>query len=409
MRVKPPKLPVDEQSPFEHDKLARLESAERLTYLLERAQTPYVLSIDAKYGDGKTIFIQMWRHYLKTKGFHSLYFNAWEADFTSDPLVAFIGEMDAEIENILKEKGASGKLRQAWSNVKKSSAYLAKRVIPVGVKISTVGLLDLEEFTKQVTNQSIAALAEDIAKDQVQKYTAIKDQIARFKTSLAELIKTLTPAEQQPHLPLVFFVDEMDRCRPPYAIELLERIKHFFQVEGMVFVLAVDKAQLGHSIRSVYGAGIDVDGYLRRFIDLSYRLPAPDTKEYYSHLYEIFGLSDLLDKSGCAGPLEYVDDSIHTFGQLAHIFGLSKRVQEQCFSSLSVILLTAKQSDRIQLLLLFSLLAIQAADQDLYDDFVRGGKQVTDVLALVSSTSLGLAFLESKYGARFEAYLLNPE
>ena len=80
---------------------------------------------------------------------------------------------------------------------------------------------------------------------------------------------------------VIIFVDELDRCRPSYAIELLERIKHLFNIGGLVFVLALDREQLGHSIKAVYGNGIDSDGYLRRFVDFEYQLKNPEKKKLY--------------------------------------------------------------------------------------------------------------------------------
>ena len=48
-------------------------------------------------------------------------------------------------------------------------------------------------------------------------------------------------------------VDELDRCRPSYAVELPEVVKHLFTVDGVVFVIAVNRAELTHSIRALYG------------------------------------------------------------------------------------------------------------------------------------------------------------
>ena len=85
---------------------------------------------------------------------------------------------------------------------------------------------------------------------------------------------------------MVFFVDELDRCRPTYAVELLERIKHLFEVDNIVFVLALSTGQLESSIRSLYGDGLDAPGYLRRFIDLEYPLREPAADVYSRTLFE---------------------------------------------------------------------------------------------------------------------------
>jgi hypothetical protein len=72
----------------------------------------------------------------------------------------------------------------------------------------------------------------------------------------------------------VILIDELDRCRPTYAIEMLEAIKHWFCVPNVVFVLAMDREQLSHSIRAVYGQGFDVDGYFLRFFHLLEQMPS---------------------------------------------------------------------------------------------------------------------------------------
>lgn len=403
MLVRPAKLPISEASPFAADKLDRFQSAERLTLLLERVKPPFVLAIDAKYGNGKTTFIQMWRKYLTRKGFQSLYFNAWEADFTSDPLIAFIGEMDTEITRVLSTLKPSPKLRTSWKQVKKMGAYLAKRAIPVGVKIATAGSLDLDKFTEQ----SLATLAADIAKDQIEKYDTTKNRIKEFQVRLGEFIKSLNPSKTSPAFPLVFFVDELDRCRPPYAIELLERIKHFFGIEEIIFVLAVDKSQLFSSIRSVYGGDIDVDGYLRRFIDLEYRFPPPktDNYNYYAYLASQFWIIDLLTKIGFQDASRMVDTIVRTFKGLADIFGLSLRVQEQCFATLSVILITAKLGSTHPPLLI-ALLALQAGDSNFYTAFLSGKKSVKDVLNFIRDFPNGSAFMAESEGSLFEVFLL---
>lgn len=401
MFVRPPSLLIPPTSPFQHDKLGRIESAERLSYLLEGVQPPFVLSIDGKYGNGKTTFVQMWKAHLKTKGFRTLYFNAWESDFASDPLIAFIGEMDAEIKQILGEASSLPNLSESWQKVKKAGAYLAKRAIPLGVKVSTAGILDLDKFTEQ----SIASAAEAIAKEQIEKYEGTKEKVCEFKTLLGKFIQSLAPQGQNKKTPLIFFVDELDRCRPPYAIELLERIKHFFWIEEIVFVLAMDKVQLASSIQAVYGKGIDVDGYLRRFVDLKYRLPAPATMDFLEQLFSQFHIDELMQAHGNELFVIKKELAKQTFLSLADALGLSLRTQEQCLARLAVILLTTKiASEPPQLIL--GLLALQAKDPALYNGFVNGERTVEEVLSAISRTPRGKQFLYEKEGVFFEIYLL---
>ena len=49
-------------------------------------------------------------------------------------------------------------------------------------------------------------------------------------------------------------IDELDRCRPSYAVEILEMAKHLFSVDRVVFVLSINRDQLAHSVKVLYGS-----------------------------------------------------------------------------------------------------------------------------------------------------------
>jgi hypothetical protein len=77
---------------------------------------------------------------------------------------------------------------------------------------------------------------------------------------------------------LLVIVDELDRCRPDYAVSYLETIKHVFAIRGMVFVLSLDLEQFRHSVGALYGAGLEFKEYFRKFAHRTVALPsiAPD-------------------------------------------------------------------------------------------------------------------------------------
>ena len=90
--------------------------------------------------------------------------------------------------------------------------------------------------------------------------------------------------KEQEICPVVVVIDELDRCRPLYAIELLEAAKHLFSVENIVFVLAINLRELGHSIKAVYGSDFDSHEYLERFIDIAIPLPNAERVQYIWNL-----------------------------------------------------------------------------------------------------------------------------
>ncbi|HJT20372.1 MAG TPA: P-loop NTPase fold protein [Nitrospira sp.] len=335
MLIRPKKLSIDPKNPFALDRMERNKSATLLTQLLERVDTPFVLALDAKWGNGKTTFVEMWRYHLSARHIRNLYFNAWETDYSADPLIAFIGEMGAAIKNYGKP---STRLTKAWKKVKAAGIVLAKRAFPVAAKVGTAGVLDLDSLSEQ----ALAGLAADIAKDRIEKYERDKKTVKGFRAQLQEFVKILSEEEFEDGSKerLVFIVDELDRCRPTYTVELLERIKHFFDVDGLIFVLALDKEQLGHSIRAVYGAGIDVDGYLRRFLDLEYKLPSVANAKFVVYLSEQYQLAEALRRAGYLNQDRAIPSALDMFKHLAAVFHLSLRAQEQCFAGIIVSLLT---------------------------------------------------------------------
>lgn len=94
---------------------------------------------------------------------------------------------------------------------------------------------------------------------------------------------------------IVIFVDELDRCKPSYAVRLLERIKHYFSKETITFVFSINAMELQHTIKQYYGANFDASRYLDRFFDLRVSLPPANMQKYFSlisadsqnHTYDI--------------------------------------------------------------------------------------------------------------------------
>ena len=93
--------------------------------------------------------------------------------------------------------------------------------------------------------------------------------------------------------PIVFIVDELDRCNPIYAVKTLERIKHLFSIPGIVFVLSIDKEQLCNSIKGYFGSEqLNAEEYLKRFIDYEYILPTPNIQQYCKYLYDQYNFDE---------------------------------------------------------------------------------------------------------------------
>jgi hypothetical protein len=258
---------IDENKPFINDKLNRKQIADNLALILKNRNDSFVLSIDSGWGTGKTTFIEMWAKQLKNQGeMIPIYFNAWENDDFDDPLLAIISQL-------IESEGTKKENNEIIDKIKQYSIPIMKSTLLNVVNKATFGCIDKDTL-------------EDIYDSGI-KGPDIFDKFNEYTTNKTELVKVLERfREAQQDKKIIFFIDELDRCRPMFAIETLERIKHFFNIPGYIFVLSVDREQLSHSIATLYGQNMDSQGYLRRFIDLEYRLPEPDFDLYVNYMIE---------------------------------------------------------------------------------------------------------------------------
>lgn len=404
-RIRAPQLPLNEESPFDADELARREFADALTDLIRWAPTPCVFNLDAGWGQGKTTFLHMWRASLATSHSRPIYLNAWETDFSEDPLLALLGELDDQLkEDASLNSEVAGKL----ATLKRVGARLLKAALPIGLKAATMGVVDLSDMTEDAMGE----IAEKIADEELKNYEAKRHSIEEFRARLADLAESLqqsqAPEGESSLFPLVVIVDELDRCRPSYAIKVLETIKHLFNVSGVTFLIATDSRQLACSIRHAYGADIDCDGYLRRFFDMTLRLPAPHTAAFVRAQIGRFGLSDFFAKR-THHELQYDKEQVEgAFSALFDATRCSLRDQERCFALLSVALRSTKENQYLHPLLLCTLIVLRVKNESLYSELSKKAATSTEIVSYFSASSEGRRYFEEMgYGQVIEAHLIH--
>lgn len=133
-------IDVPPTAPFTNDALEREEPIKRLTRLVESTEQPFVLSVEAPWGWGKTTFIRMWKAHLESNGHICLHFNAWESDSVDDPLVACLGEMRRFVEQEMKDIKSDAPITAHWDEVKRIGAGVLRKALPVAVQVATHGL-----------------------------------------------------------------------------------------------------------------------------------------------------------------------------------------------------------------------------------------------------------------------------
>lgn len=374
MRLKTRPVEVDPASIYENDRLRRKEYVDNLTVLLSNVEAPLVLSINAPWGAGKTTFLKMLHANLAAQKTHAVYFSAWETDFAVDPLLAFLGEMNAFLSSQLHDNFS----KRAWEKAKSAGGKILKRIVPVAVKVGTAGAIDLD----QMLEDEASNLAEALSSDLVEGYVKNKELIDVFKESIRKLLDGAEDGEGLGRL--CIFVDELDRCRPTYAIELLERIKHLLDIPGLIFVLALDKAQLAHSVKAVYGADFDAAGYLKRFIDIEYGLPEPDLDIFVDYLFECNGFEAYFRSTGAQDLQRDGQSLLSSMQLLAKSQRLSLRSIEQLFTRLKLLIISTPTSQQFHPDITLYLIYLKEFDRLAYEGFVVGGFEAQRSIDLIT-------------------------
>jgi hypothetical protein len=354
MKIKHQEIEIQEGNPFGFCMLQRKVYAEALTSIVRNYADGFVLAINNEWGSGKTTFVKMWQQHLKNDNFQTIYFNAWENDFDDNALVAIISEIKSRIGNSNKE---------LFKLVLESCAVLVKNVLPGLIKAIVKKHIDLEALADTLENATKGAT--EIFEEEIKDYTQKKQTIKDFRSHLQKFIE-----QSNSGLPLIFIIDELDRCRPRYAIEVLEQLKHLFSVPGIVFVLSIDKNHLAASVRGFYGSEhINTDEYLRRFIDLEYSIPAPSPKAFCDYLYSYYSFADFFATPERMRIQEFAMDT-QNFLDMAKILikksQATLRQQEKIFGHCRLVLSTFKENNYTFSGVLFFLIFIKILKPDRY-------------------------------------------
>ena len=223
------------------------------------AQTANVYSINAPWGSGKTWFLKFIEDECKEQKVPFIQFNVWETDYAKDPFQAIL----SELMNLLHIQIENRNTKSEVENLNKELTLIkdkANKFLNLRKRLScSIGLsYPISPISGEITiNPDTSSLTE---------YEDMKGVKNDFIDSLKNFIGSIDTK-------LLIAIDELDRCRPDYAITTLEIIKHFFNIKNVVFILAVDKEQIQTTVKAMFGLSTDTDAYLKKFVDIQYCLP----------------------------------------------------------------------------------------------------------------------------------------
>ena len=338
-----------------------------LVKILNSLKENTVLAIDGAWGSGKTVFVKqllmLSDDAIQDYGHNTLdetainllrekqktfYFNAWEYDYLGDALSAMLLKLIADDDESLNA-----------ASIKKAVSMIN---ISAGLKNLTHDFIDIDNKTRK--SDLVKAV-----KDQVNRHDAVNEFINKLKGDSERLI---------------FVIDELDRCRPSFAVELLEVVKHYFMRDDVTFIITTNVNQLSHTIKKYYGSDFDGYAYLNKFFDFT------------------FGLRKVSIEVYTRSVLDWVEGSMIVNGvafDAIEYYGFEMREINSYYSSLQLVnrFLTRNNNWRrdqypTQLVFVPLALALKIKNDSLYEQFRSGkGEVILRDFAANSYSTLGYA------------------
>jgi len=407
----------DQINPWHDDVLERGNLAQVLErHLMARFEAtggaPMSIAVDGNWGSGKTFFVNRWTKQLHNSRCCVIEFDAWQHDHAVDPSLAFMAEISRQIRErmalLIDSDATMEAIESALDNtidhMKRAAKPLAKAIFGAAVK-RVVGL-SIGEIKAAVASQedepsfgeeSTANGGDRMFDQAIDKYldqTLIqhevrKASVAEFRSSLERLAKSLVSASAGP---VFVVIDELDRCRPDFAVRLLEGVKHLFSVPNVCFVFSTNLSQLAASVQAIYGPNFDGRDYLGRFFEQELRLPVPTNDQFARLLFR------QIDKSNEArrhyGRFYFPHYSEETRGSstwagLSEAMGVTLRQQQQAFTTFTISCESYPRGTIIPAMWLMFLCLLHRSHPSAFSDLYRAnrGWDLSKFLTTISRTS----------------------
>lgn len=376
---------------FPEDRLERAKYATFLTKLLAAQSVDsnsqnknYVLNLNAEWGSGKTYFLKRWAEDIK-EYYPVVYVDVWKKDYSDDPLLTVIASIIHQLRiQAGKDKDSPEfKVPRKLIGLLKATAPgigrgLVKRYLgfdPVEVMNANDGDDPIGTVQDEKGNDvDMSFAASEMVKHLIDEHDAKSKAIESLKTNVLQWVDAVIGLKSK-SLPAFIFIDELDRCRPSYAVEMLETIKHIFDIKGVVFIIATDTEQLQHAVKAIYGEGFDAKIYLSRFFNSRYSLKAPNLENFLEVHSDKSKLSGDYFRELDIEVLPVNENGMITLKNISVIleaFKVSPRTAIQITDRVIATIANMPKGSKVDILMLTTLLCIKEIDSALFDEIVKG-------------------------------------
>lgn len=265
---------------FQEDVFKRNADVVAFVSLLNDIDGPYSIAIDGKWGSGKTFFVKQAKMMIEA-------YNEFCNPHNEDSLSVIKGVVNGDtiFETKITEHPQVPVYYDAWLYDNDCDPLLSLVYEIIRTTDSDYKFKLNEDFIGALTgvidavkgislSSTLSAFSGKDVMEHIRASRVVDGQIEDFLESLI--------VEKGNRL--VIFIDELDRCRPSFAIQLLERIKHYFSHDFITFVFSVNLEELQHTVKAYYGTGMNANRYLDRFFNMRTSLTIPTMANFYNKI-----------------------------------------------------------------------------------------------------------------------------
>ena len=266
--------------PRENEIASMIEIMNNVDRYKENSLNGLVILLNGSWGTGKTTFIKELIENINKEENMELFnlYNAYENECHENAYIPFCASIAEKIH-----------MQEKFTKFIKSIGAGAM----TGLSVCTISVA--RSFLKNTFQVDINDVAQDLS-DSLQKYN--DDYLSDYKnfqehkSYIKEKMSEACFNKTQ-----IFIIDELDRCKPNFAMDTLEIVKHFFDIKNCIFIISVDKLQLEESIKAVYGNGINSTKYFSKLFDYQYNLLPINFYDAVEGLEEIEFSKELIERA----------------------------------------------------------------------------------------------------------------
>lgn len=356
---------------LETDYLNRNRYLNGLINILNNVNDSKIISLDGDWGSGKTWFLKSLEYLMICENekkyinidndmlkklkeeYIVFYYNAWENDDAPSAMLSLLYKL----------------INDTYLHSKQNITKKVVNIFNILVKFATAGKVDIKQclLNEEWDNKQVT--------DSIKTSEEIKDD---FKKAIDELLQVLSKNK------MLIIIDEIDRCKPTFAIDLLENIKHFYDDDRIVIIVGTNNKQLSSLVQKVYGDKYDGSTYLDKFFDVNLELPNNYMETYINKILKGTPLS--------------TNDYINYYNEIAKYYHLTMREYNRYINSLNLL---QKSIDNIKDVYGFSryiplsikyiflpiALCLKIINKDKYYAFISGNL-FEEILPLINTNKL---------------------